>query len=79
MFPIVKIQIDFRHQKDLTVAELAKLTGLSIGMLSKIETGNTFSFLTTLQALAKALSVPLTTFLRRIEETRVAVHTPIKR
>ena len=65
----------FRRQKDITVAELAVLTGLSIGMLSKIENGNTSPSLTTLQTLANALSVPLTSFFRSFEETRVAVHT----
>lgn len=65
----------FRRQKGITVAELANLTGLSIGMLSKIENGNTSPSLTTLQALAHALSVPLTSFFRRFEEHREAVHT----
>ena len=31
----------FRRQQGITVADLANLTGLSIGMLSKIENGNT--------------------------------------
>jgi DNA-binding XRE family transcriptional regulator len=65
----------FRRQKDITVAELAILTGLSIGMLSKIENGNTSPSLTTLQTLAHALSVPLTSFFRGFEEHREAVHT----
>ncbi len=65
----------FRKQKGLTVAELAAQTGLSIGMLSKIENGNTSPSLTTLQTLAHALSVPLTAFFRRYEEHREAVHT----
>ncbi|MFK5998959.1 MAG: XRE family transcriptional regulator [Rhodobacterales bacterium] len=65
----------FRHQKGITVAEMSKLTGLSIGMVSKIENGNTSPSLTTLQTLAKTLNVPLTSFFRRFEETRMAVHT----
>ncbi len=65
----------FRRQKGMTVAELAVLTGLSIGMLSKIENGNTSPSLTTLQTLAHALSVPLTSFFRGFEEHREAVHT----
>ena len=64
-----------RQQQNLTVADLSELTGLSIGMLSKIENGNTSPSLNTLQLLAKALSVPLTTFFHRFEETRVAIHT----
>ncbi|HCW85451.1 MAG: XRE family transcriptional regulator [Planktotalea sp.] len=65
----------FRKQKEITVAELASMTGLSIGMLSKIENGNTSPSLSTLQTLANALSVPLTSFFRRFEEQRTAVHT----
>lgn len=65
----------YRHQKGMTVADLAQATGLSIGMLSKIENGNTSPSLTTLQTLANALSVPLTSFFRRFEEHREAVHT----
>jgi transcriptional regulator with XRE-family HTH domain len=65
----------FRHQKNITVAELARLTGLSIGMLSKIENGNTSPSLTTLQTLSNALSVPMTAFFRRHEQNRDVVHT----
>ena len=64
-----------RKQKGITVAELSAQTDLSIGMLSKIENGNTSPSLTTLQTLANALSVPLTSFFRQYEERREAVHT----
>lgn len=65
---------EFRRQRDMTVADLAQATGLSVGMLSKIENGVTSPSLTTLQALSAALSVPVTTFFRRFEERREAVH-----
>lgn len=64
----------FRRAHNITVAELAKTTGLSIGMLSKIENGVTSPSLTTLQTLADALSVPLTSLFRGFEEKREAVH-----
>jgi len=64
----------FRRQQGLTVADLATATGLSIGMLSKIENGITSPSLTTLQILSHALSTPLTSFLRRFEERREVVH-----
>jgi len=64
----------YRQQRDLTVADLAERSGLSIGMVSKIENGNTSASLTTLQILADVLGVPLTSFFRRYEETREAVH-----
>ncbi len=66
---------NFRRKQEITVAELSTSTGLSIGMLSKIENGNTSPSLTTLQTLANALSVPLTAFFRGFEEARMAVHT----
>ncbi|MEM7722173.1 MAG: helix-turn-helix domain-containing protein [Pseudomonadota bacterium] len=66
----------YRRQQNITVAELSALTDLSIGMLSKIENGNTSPSLTTLQTLANALSVPLTAFFSRYEERREAVYTP---
>lgn len=65
----------FRKRKGITVADLSGMTNLSIGMLSKIENGNTSPSLTTLQTLANALSVPLTSFFRQYEEFREAVHT----
>ncbi len=65
----------FRHQSGLTIADLSQRTGLSIGMLSKIENGNTSPSLSTLQALAHAMSVPLTSFFSRFEDVHHAVHT----
>jgi transcriptional regulator with XRE-family HTH domain len=63
-----------RHQMGMTVAELSAATGISIGMLSKIENGITSPSLTTLQALSGALSAPVTDFFRRFEESRSAQH-----
>lgn len=64
-----------RLQQGTTISELSALTGLSISMLSKIENGATSPSLSTLQALADALSAPITSFFRRYEEARNAVHT----
>lgn len=64
-----------RRKQNITVADLSETTGLSIGMLSKIENGNTSPSLTTLQTLANALAVPITSFFRGFEEGRSAVHT----
>ncbi|MBO0663985.1 helix-turn-helix domain-containing protein [Jiella sp. MQZ9-1] len=63
----------FRKKLGITVSDLASATGISLGMLSKIENGNISPSLTTLQALSRALGVPLTAFFRRFEETRNAV------
>ncbi|GGA06601.1 XRE family transcriptional regulator [Amylibacter cionae] len=64
-----------RRKQNITVAALSETTGLSVGMLSKIENGNTSPSLTTLQSLANALSVPITMFFRGFEEERTAIHT----
>ncbi len=62
----------FRQQLDMTVAEVAKLAGLSPGMLSKIENGMTSPSLATLRALSEALQVPVTALFREYEEERDA-------
>jgi transcriptional regulator with XRE-family HTH domain len=63
----------FRKKLGITVADLAAATNLSLGMLSKIENGITSPSLTTLQALSRALGVPVTAFFRRFEEERSVV------
>jgi transcriptional regulator with XRE-family HTH domain len=62
-----------RKKLGLTVADLGQATGISVGMLSKIENGNTSASLATLQALSRALGVPVTDFFRSYEEPRNAV------
>lgn len=62
----------FRHQLNMTVAQLAQTANMSAGMLSKIENGQTSPSLATLQELSKALQVPVTSFFRRFEEERSA-------
>jgi transcriptional regulator with XRE-family HTH domain len=64
----------FRRAQGMTVADLAQATGLSIGMLSKIENGITSPSLATLQALAHAFSAPITAFFRGYEEKREVQH-----
>jgi transcriptional regulator with XRE-family HTH domain len=61
-----------RKKLNLTVADLASATGISSGMLSKIENGNISPSLASLQALARALGIPLTGLLRGFEERRSA-------
>jgi DNA-binding XRE family transcriptional regulator len=62
----------YRKTLGVTVADLASATGMSVGMLSKIENGNISPSLTTLQSLSKALGVPITAFFRGFEELRNA-------
>lgn len=61
-----------REKLGVTISELAKTAGMSAGMLSKIENGATSPSLSSLQALAQALQVPLTTFFRDYDEMRTA-------
>jgi len=61
-----------RKSKNGTVVELAVQAGLSIGMLSKIENGLTSPSLGTLEAIAKALSVPVATLFVKFDEKRDA-------
>ena len=64
----------FRLDLNMTIGELAKLAGLSIGMLSKIENGMTSPSLATLTSLAQALNVPVTSLFRKYEEQRDATY-----
>ncbi|MGZ5917123.1 MAG: helix-turn-helix domain-containing protein [Methyloceanibacter sp.] len=59
-----------RRKLDLTGVELADQAGLSAGMLSKIENGAVSASIESLEALSRALNVPLTTFFASYEEQR---------
>ena len=59
-----------RRKLDLTGTELAVQAGLSAGMLSKIENGAVSASIESLEALSRALNVPLTTFFASYEEQR---------
>ncbi|MEM1276055.1 MAG: XRE family transcriptional regulator [Pseudomonadota bacterium] len=67
---------ELRRDRDMTVAELANASGLSVGMLSKIENGAISPSLTSLQGLSLALGVHITTLFRRHEEDRAALFVP---
>ena len=59
-----------RKRLDMTVAELAGQAGLSAGMLSKIENGATSPSLATLQSLADAFNMPISSLFADLEEAR---------
>lgn len=65
-----------RLDNGLTVAALARLSRISVGMLSKIETGSTSPSLATLRALAEALGTPVTSLFRAWETRKVAHFVP---
>jgi len=63
------IQIrQLRRQNDLSVSDLASAAGISNGMLSKIENGGISASLSTLQGIAGALNVPLSSLFASFEE-----------
>jgi transcriptional regulator with XRE-family HTH domain len=62
----------YRKQLALTITDMCARTGLSAGMVSKIENGNTSPSLATLRSLSTALNVPVTALFREFEEQRDA-------
>jgi transcriptional regulator with XRE-family HTH domain len=60
----------FRKAAGFGLVELAKIAGLSSGMLSRIENGTISPSLATLQAVARALQVPVTSLFREFDEVR---------
>ena len=61
---------DLRQRFHLSVGHLANAASISSGMLSKIENGQISASLSTLQALAQALNVPITNLFAAFEEKR---------
>jgi transcriptional regulator with XRE-family HTH domain len=59
---------DERRRLGLTLQDIADRSGLSLGMISKIENAQTSPSLRTLARLSKAIEVPVTAFFRGFEE-----------
>lgn len=59
---------EYRDELGLTLRQLAERSGISKGMLSKVENAQASPSLDTLVRLATALSVPLTSLFRGLEE-----------
>jgi len=59
-----------RKSLDLTVTELSNAAAVSAGMLSKIENGAISPSLSTLEAIARALHVPISQLFAEMEERR---------
>lgn len=59
-----------RRERDLSVADLGNAAGLSLGMVSKIENGAISPSLSSINAIAKALNVPITALFSAFEERR---------
>jgi transcriptional regulator with XRE-family HTH domain len=61
---------EIRRDTDLSIVDLANAAGISPGMLSKIENGQISPSLSTLEALASALAVPITKLFAAYEDRR---------
>lgn len=70
---------EYRQQLGLTVAQLAESSGISKGMLSKIENGQASPSLGTIARVAAAINVPVTSLFRGIEEEHDALYVPAGR
>ena len=68
-----------RRRQDLSVSDLATAASISLGMLSKIENGQISPSLTTVQALAGALSVPISSLFASMEERQDCSFVPAGR
>ena len=65
-----------RRERDLSISDLAGASGISAGMVSKIENGQISPSLATIQAVANALNVPFTTLFAAFEEKRDCSFVP---
>jgi DNA-binding XRE family transcriptional regulator len=68
-----------RRKHDLSVSDLANSAGISLGMMSKIENGQISPSLTTLQSLAAALSVPISSLFASVEDRQDCSYVPAGR
>jgi transcriptional regulator with XRE-family HTH domain len=57
-----------RTERDMSLQDLAKLTGVTRSMLSQIENNKTYPSLSTLQQVSRALGVPMGSFFESDEE-----------
>lgn len=65
-----------RHSRNWTLSETATRSGLSVPMLSKMENATISCSLATLERLADAFDVPVTSLFRGADTQREAVFTP---
>ena len=65
-----------RRRLDLSVADLAGAAGISLGMMSKIENGQISPSLKTMQSLAGALSVPISSLFASVEDRQDCSFVP---
>jgi transcriptional regulator with XRE-family HTH domain len=65
-----------RRERELSVGDLSSAAGISIGMVSKIENGQISPSLSTINAIAHALNVPLSSLFTAFEDKRDCSFVP---
>jgi transcriptional regulator with XRE-family HTH domain len=68
-----------RRQRDLSTVDLSAAAGISTGMLSKIENGQISPSLSTLQSVAEALGVSISSLFATFEERQDCSYVPAGR
>ncbi len=68
---------DLRTKRGLSLRALAELSGLNVNTLSLVENGKSSPSVGTLQQLAQALNVPITTFFECEQVEKRVVFTPV--
>ncbi|MDN2567306.1 XRE family transcriptional regulator [Aquibium sp. A9E412] len=66
----------FRQERGISITDLASSAGVSVAMLSRVESGRVAASLRTLQAIATALRVPVASLLKDVEEKSDATFLP---
>lgn len=66
----------YRRRADMTVLALAQSAGVSQGMMSKIENGQTSASVSTLTAIANALGMPVSALFAKLEQSRDVSYVP---
>ena len=65
-----------RHEKRFSLRALAKRSGLNVNTLSLVENGKSSPSVSTLQQLAQALDVPISSFFESESNKKLVVFTP---
>jgi transcriptional regulator with XRE-family HTH domain len=66
---------ELRNSQELSLRNLAEISGLNINTLSLIENGKSSPSVSTLQQLSKAMGVPITAFFESERETKKVIFT----
>lgn len=66
----------FRQERGISITDLASASGVSVAMLSRVESGRVAPSLRTMQAIAAALQIPIASLLKDAEQKSDATFLP---